>query len=434
MGKKTLELLNQAGNSLLAYSQHPVKAMDAEFQSAYLYAMAIVMDADEQINGSELDNIKRLLIAFEMPEEKLEDLIAFGKTNDEEALRDILIVLQGSESLRYVFLLDCLSLAYADSELHKEETNTIKVYSEFIKVSQAQLAIIEHLEKIVRTKDYKALYRFFLQKYDLDISIFKYLLDFYKIDIEQVKQEEKKRLTKLFDMEFSKAGLAYERFMNIHWYTFANRQGAAEDFILGRSEDTEKAEEITFALISNLPLQLSQLAMILQDKLEQQLLRVEDLWVIENESDNKIFSIGHSLMEYAHGQFSFKSNTHARGLTRSGMQLVCDWINTLTNLTVSPISMKEGFREDDPIVSIQFAFEPREYVEVHNDSHSIKIIPSYQNDGKTFKVEKINQWKTDYTDATTVFRVMKTAVASGASAKNTKANGNIRNPRTGELK
>jgi len=379
----------------MAFSQHPVKAMDREFQSAYLNGLALVMDADERIRAGEQENIKRLLISFDMPEEKLEDLIDFGKYADSDALRDIVTILQGSEGLRFVFLLDCLSLAHADNELHEDETQTIKTFSESIKVSPAQLKLIEHLEEIVRTKDHKALYRFFLQKYDLDLTVFKYLLDFYKVDIEQVKQEERKRLAKLLGIEFrtvENIPNTYTRGQFIYAYTFAH------GLISG--------DNAGYALISHQPLQLAQLVAFLQDQFEQQSIRVENTWVVENGSAKKILYLENSLLAYSHGQFSFKANNHATGLTRYGFQLVSEWIHTLTDLNLEPISMLTGFREGDQIVSGRFAFEPIEYIEVHNDSQSVGMKP-YNDDGQTFEVKTIKKWTEDHTDATTVFRFMQ---------------------------
>jgi len=426
MGKNFLDSLNQAGNTLLAYSQHPVRSMEREFQSAYLNGLAGVMVADEKVSEEEKENIKRLLISFDMPEEKLEDLIAFGENPDGDALREILMVLQGAEDLRFVFLLDCLSLANADNELHEDETNIITTYSDFIKVSSSQLELIEHLEQIVRSKDHKALYRFFLQKYDLDLTVFKYLLDFYKVDIEQVKQEERKRLTKLFGFKFVAVGQREERLFGSHThypheYSFEHRAveggikkptsrnsrtGLADFAGLGEYK-LEGKEKDKYAFVSESPLQLLQLNVILQDQLEQQIIRVENEWVIENESDRKLLSLENSLLMFDHGQFSFETNTHATGLTRYGLRLASEWINTLTNLNLSPISMKTGFSENDQIESSQFAFELKEYVEVHNDSYSADIKPSY-DEGNKFEVKKIKKWKAEHTDTTTVFRLMRT--------------------------
>lgn len=426
MGKSFLDSLNQAGNTLLAYSQHPVRAMEREFQSAYLNGLAGVMVADEKVSEEEKENIKRLLISFDMPEEKLEDLIAFGENPDGDALREILMVLQGAEDLRFVFLLDCLSLANADNELHEDETNIITTYSDFIKVSSSQLELIEHLEQIVRSKDYKALYRFFLQKYDLDLAVFKYLLDFYKVDIEQVKQEERKRLTKLFGFKFVAVGQMEEsvRFLGYtgYPYEYSFDHGAVEGGIkkptsvspsevpvyTGLEEyKLEGKNKDKYAFVSESPLQLLQLNVILQDQLEQQIIRVENEWVIENESDRKLLSLENSLLMFDHGQFSFETNNHATGLTRYGLRLACQWINILSNLNLSPISMKTGFSENDQIESGQLAFEPQEYVEIHNDSYSIGIKPVH-DEGNKFEVKKIKKWKADHTDTTTVFRLMRT--------------------------
>jgi len=416
MGKKSLDILNQAGNSLLAYSQHPVKAMEREFQSAYLNGLAVVMDADEKIRAGEQENIKRLLIAFDMPEEKLEDIIAFGKTADKDAMVEILTILQGAEDIRYVFLLDCLSLAHADNELHEDETQTIKTFSEFIKVSSAQLKLIEHLEQIVRTKDHKALYRFFLQKYDLDLTVFKYLLDFYKVDIEQVKRKERKRLKKLLGMEFRTIKNSYTPAYG-YGYTFAH----------GLTDDNKDRS----ALVSQRPLQLSQLAIILQEKFEQKIIRVEDSWVVEICSDKIILSLKHSKLKYGEGQFSFKTNTHATGLTRYGVHMLSNVISEATNLKVSPISMEIGFGNNDQVESSRFSFEPIEYVEVHNDSYSVNIRP-WINDGKTFEVKSTMIWKEGYTDAATTFRFMQIAENLKSIPEKTIAKGQERNPRTGE--
>ena len=160
---------------------------------------------DDDIDEKEKEYIRMLLNSFDLPEEKLEEFVAFAENPDDRAVRDMMAFFP-ERDIKYVFMFDCLMLAYCDEEFHEKEKAIIDQYFEGLKLTDREKEQILYLHEKIKEQDKRAVYRFFLQKDAIKKELYEYLLDYYDMRIASIEEEivdEIKRAMKFEMLEWS---------------------------------------------------------------------------------------------------------------------------------------------------------------------------------------------------------------------------------------
>lgn len=106
-------------------------------KSAYLGAVATVAMTDSQVNDEEIDFLRTLGEAAQLPADEIDRVIAAASQPSAAHLQRDLDALKGSE-LRYSLITDVVSFAKADGHFTTEEAEGISKMANYLGVNEAQ--------------------------------------------------------------------------------------------------------------------------------------------------------------------------------------------------------------------------------------------------------------------------------------------------------
>jgi uncharacterized tellurite resistance protein B-like protein len=119
-----------------------LKDYTIEEKGAYLAALASVASADGHASEEELEFLRVLSEAAEMPENVEEEVISIAKNPSQISVQRVLDVLKKSQ-LRFSFITDIISFAKADGEYSQEEQKRIQEMASYLGVDQKQYSLLE---------------------------------------------------------------------------------------------------------------------------------------------------------------------------------------------------------------------------------------------------------------------------------------------------
>ncbi|SIR11268.1 TerB family tellurite resistance protein [Pontibacter lucknowensis] len=119
-----------------------LKDYTMEEKGAYLAALASVASADGHASEEELEFLRVLSEAADIPENVEEEVISIAKNPSQISVQRVLDVLKKSE-LRFSFITDIISFAKADGEYTQEEQKRIQEMADYLGVDQKQYSVLE---------------------------------------------------------------------------------------------------------------------------------------------------------------------------------------------------------------------------------------------------------------------------------------------------
>jgi uncharacterized tellurite resistance protein B-like protein len=119
-----------------------LKDYSMEERGAYLAALASVASADGHASEEELEFLRILSEAAEMPENVEQEVLAIAQNPSQISLQRVLDVLKKSQ-LRFSFITDIISFAKADGEYSQEEQKRIQEMADYLGVDQKQYSLLE---------------------------------------------------------------------------------------------------------------------------------------------------------------------------------------------------------------------------------------------------------------------------------------------------
>lgn len=181
-----IKIAREITTEILAFEKHPGKEMDLDLKLAYLNALALLMNADSEIHDREKEYLATLLYTFDIPKDKLDDLVQFSMVVDEkvmsEAMKEVFHNLPKDE-IKYVFLMDCFMLSNADENYVEREKELISVYARSLKITKADEGRIFYLYQKVQKRNGSSLKTMKLDSGKLEIKIFNYLFHHFQMNI-----------------------------------------------------------------------------------------------------------------------------------------------------------------------------------------------------------------------------------------------------------
>ncbi|SIT93755.1 TerB family tellurite resistance protein [Pontibacter indicus] len=119
-----------------------LKDYTMEEKGAYLAALASVASADGHASEEELEFLRVLSEAAEMPENVEQEVIDIAKNPSQISMQRVLDVLKKSQ-LRFSFITDIISFAKADGAYTPDEQKRIQEMANYMGVDQKQYSLLE---------------------------------------------------------------------------------------------------------------------------------------------------------------------------------------------------------------------------------------------------------------------------------------------------
>lgn len=119
-----------------------LKDYSMEEKGAYLAALASMASADGHASEEELEFLRVLSEAAEMPENVEQEVLSIATNPTQISLQRVLDVLKRSQ-LRFSFITDIISFAKADGEYTEQEQKRIQEMANYLGVDQKQYSLLE---------------------------------------------------------------------------------------------------------------------------------------------------------------------------------------------------------------------------------------------------------------------------------------------------
>lgn len=119
-----------------------LKDYTLEERGAYFGALATMASADGNTTPDELEFLRLLGEAAELPENMREEVVQIAGNPSQISLQKCLDTLKGSQ-LRFSFITDIISFAKSDGEYSAEEQERIKDMAAYLGVTQEQFSILD---------------------------------------------------------------------------------------------------------------------------------------------------------------------------------------------------------------------------------------------------------------------------------------------------
>lgn len=121
---------------------HPARGEPLETRVEYAAVVSSVMMADSNVEDSELADLRNLCRELDLPEERIEEILAGGRAMAPEKLTERLRNLRGSK-LRYLVLTDMVVLGHADGRYSMDERKRVRSFAMVMGVTEDQVVAIE---------------------------------------------------------------------------------------------------------------------------------------------------------------------------------------------------------------------------------------------------------------------------------------------------
>ncbi|MDX5483020.1 MAG: TerB family tellurite resistance protein [Hymenobacteraceae bacterium] len=119
-----------------------LKDYSMEERGAYLAALATVASVDGHASEEELEFLRILCEAADMPENVEQEVVSIARNPSQISLQRALDVLKKSQ-LRFSFVTDIISFAKADGQYTQEEQKHIQEMATYLGVDQQQYSVLE---------------------------------------------------------------------------------------------------------------------------------------------------------------------------------------------------------------------------------------------------------------------------------------------------
>ncbi|ERM84165.1 hypothetical protein P872_15390 [Rhodonellum psychrophilum GCM71 = DSM 17998] len=119
-----------------------LKDYSNEEKAAYFGALAVVASVDGHASPEELEFLRIMGEAAELPEKAQNEIVQIANKPDMISLQKCLEVLKKSE-LRFSFVTDIISFAKSDGKYTDEETEKIKGIADFLNINREQFSILD---------------------------------------------------------------------------------------------------------------------------------------------------------------------------------------------------------------------------------------------------------------------------------------------------
>ena len=166
-----------------SFENHPVKELSLEEQILYLNGIALVMNADGNIDENQKEYVRILIKSFEMDESCLDDMVAFAQSPDKDTIQAFFRTFR-RKPIAQLFLFDAYMMSHRDDQLHEKEIAVIDKMAEQLEVLKGIKRNIFDMFCHIKNKDWEESSVFFNTRF-LDSKHFAHLLDYFEITLSE---------------------------------------------------------------------------------------------------------------------------------------------------------------------------------------------------------------------------------------------------------
>ncbi|KII75370.1 TerB family tellurite resistance protein [Vibrio renipiscarius] len=248
-----LDVINEATKEANAFENHAAKGLSLEERVLYLQGLALVMNADGDIDQKEKEYLRILIKSFELDESILDSLVEFGQAPDKDTVQAFFRTFR-RRPIAQLFLFDALMMTRRDDNIDDREKAVVDKIAEQLEVLQGTYQDIYDLFCHIKNKDWdeSALY---FSSHLLNPEHFKHLLDYFEVDFEELMNRTvelrkdriirilKEKITPNFDSETPKLRLSAEVLLPLLQSCLDRR----EISIIGNSMIFDEINEVTLS-------------------------------------------------------------------------------------------------------------------------------------------------------------------------------------------
>lgn len=182
-----LDLLKKAKIQTLSFEKHPCRELDQEVMVHYLNGLTLIAKEDGIVCEKEREYLSILINSFGLNEDMLETFINFAENPDEKR---IIAMMQSfaTKDIKYNFMVDSMMIAIIDGYFDENEDALIEQYFEMLKITKKEAEDLRCICEMFYTQDSYELYKCFKSSEYMKVELFQYLLDYYKIEIDEVRE------------------------------------------------------------------------------------------------------------------------------------------------------------------------------------------------------------------------------------------------------
>jgi len=188
----TLDMLSafrEAAKEADAFEHHPISEQGLEEQILYLQGLAMVMNAEGDIDQREQSYLQILLKSFSLDSAILEDLTQFALAPDTDTIQSFLRCYR-RKPLAQVFLFDALMMTRRDERVHEKEIALVNAMAEQLEILKGTQRDIFDLFCLIRNKNWIECSLYF-DSYLLNSEHFQHLLDYHGVDLNDLLKQAK---------------------------------------------------------------------------------------------------------------------------------------------------------------------------------------------------------------------------------------------------
>ncbi|WP_028765329.1 TerB family tellurite resistance protein [Shewanella colwelliana] len=182
-----LDIICDATTEANAFEQHPAGALSMEEKVLYLNGLALVMNADGDIDSRESEYIRILIKSMGLDESSLDDVIAFAIAPDKDTVQAFFRAFR-RKPIAQLFLFDALMMTRRDEEVADKETAVVNKIAEQLEILNGTRQDIFDLFCHIKNRNWQESALYF-DSHLLNPEHFKHLLDYHEVDIEQLLTE-----------------------------------------------------------------------------------------------------------------------------------------------------------------------------------------------------------------------------------------------------
>ncbi len=174
-GDSIVQLIKEINKTSTAFERHPGRTLSAEDKVHYLNGLALVASVDDVIAQEESDYLKELISAFDIPDEKFKEFIAFSKKPNREEIQAIKSAFEDTE-IKYVFMVDAIFIAQADRQVNAKENVLLEEFFNMFDISDQERKKLLTIHTKIKTAE--DVYHIFKNTDKIKQELFNYLLDY----------------------------------------------------------------------------------------------------------------------------------------------------------------------------------------------------------------------------------------------------------------
>ncbi|MEY8193699.1 MAG: TerB family tellurite resistance protein [Cycloclasticus sp.] len=202
-----LGIINDATAEANAFEHHPAADFSMEEQLLYLNGLALVMNADGDIDAREVEYLRILIKSMNLDQTILDDMTAFAQKPDKDTVQAFFLAFR-RKPVAQLFLFDALMMSRRDEQVHEREKAVIDKIAEQLEILKGTQQDVFDLFCHIRHKNWQESALYF-SSHLLNPEHFKHLLSYHGVDHDELMAETEalraERLQQLLQSKISSA-------------------------------------------------------------------------------------------------------------------------------------------------------------------------------------------------------------------------------------